>query len=118
MTDPKVRNILEFLPHDKLQTLLEIRRIILSSSLQITETVKWGRITFTAGKEPVAFICSKRDTDYVELGFFKAVFLPDPGKLFKGKGNEIRRIRIKSSDEIPAAQIRKWINESIKVNDD
>jgi hypothetical protein len=116
MTDPKIQSILEFLPHDKLQTVLEIRRIMLASSINITETVKWGRVTFATGKDPVAFICSKRDADYIELGFFKAASLSDPGQLFRGKGKEIRRIKIRSMNEIPAAQVRRWIKEAVKLN--
>ena len=108
----EINKNLFFLPHNKQQLIEELSGIILSSSVDISETVKYGRLTFVAGKKLIAFICSKNDADYIELGFFKAVFLNDPKELFKGKGKEIRRIKIKSTDEIPVSQIKKWVRDA------
>ncbi len=64
-------------------------------------------MTFVAGDEPIAFICSKRDTDHVEIGFFRAADLKDPGELLKGKGKKIKRLRINSVVDIPVLQIKR-----------
>lgn len=104
-----------FLPHIKQQLISKICGIILSSTAGITETIKFGRLTFIDENEPVAFICSKHDKDYLEIGFFKAVYLKDPSGLFNGKGKEIRRIRISSLNDIPVLQIKRWVRESVQL---
>ena len=110
--------LLFYMPYDKQQLILRISNIILSSSVNISETIKFGRLTYIHENEPVAFICSKQEKSYVELGFFKAVYLDDPKRLFKGKAKEIRRIRIHSIKEIPVMQIKRWIAGSLKIMDE
>lgn len=95
--------------------VIKLCGIILSSSLNISETKKYGRITFVTDTKPVAYLCVKQNTDYVEVGFFKGIFLKDPGELLKGKSKEIRRIKIKTDIDIPVLQIKRWIRESVSL---
>jgi hypothetical protein len=74
------------------------------------------RVTFVSRKTDIAFICSCPGKDYIELGFFKAVYLSDPQHLFEGKGKEIRRIKVYSLETIPAAQVEYWVNEAVNMN--
>lgn len=104
-----------FESEEKQNLIIRLRAILQSSSIEISEGQLFGRITYFAGKSPVAFICIKRERAYVELGFFKAVFLEDPGKLFTGKSKEIRRIKIRSVRDIPVIQIKKWIRQSLII---
>ncbi|MBK8552776.1 MAG: DUF1801 domain-containing protein [Ignavibacteria bacterium] len=102
------------LPPDKQGLVIKLRGIIISSSIELRETLKNGRITFVTDKSPVAFLCVKKDTDYVEVGFFKGVFLNDPDELLKGKSKEIRRIKILSENKIPVLQIKRWVREAVR----
>lgn len=104
------------LPLNKQKFVIRLRGIILSASREITETQKYGRITYVVYNKPVAFLCIKKDSDFVEVGFFKGVFLNDPKKLLKGKSKEIRRIKIKSENEIPVLQIKRWVRETEALN--
>lgn len=111
----QIANIILQMPAQKMQLATELREIILSASPEVDEIIKWTRITFVAGKIDIAFICSCPGRDYIELGFFKAIYLADPQKLFEGKpkAKEIRRIKINSSEKIPAKQIQSWVREAI-----
>lgn len=115
-TDKNIQHSLFLLPLEKQKLVTKLRGIILSSSLEIKETQKFGRITFVTDNKPVAFLCIRKDTDYVEAGFFKGIFLNDPKELLKGKSKEIRRIKIKSENEIPVLQIKRWVRESEFLN--
>ena len=112
----QIENIILQMPHNKMQLATELREIILSASPEMEEMVKWTRVTFVAGKNDIAFICSCPGKEYIELGFFKAVYLTDPYNLFeeKAKAKEIRRIKIHSSEAIPAKQIQNWVRETVE----
>ena len=113
--ESNIQNSCFLLPLKKQNLAIKLRGIILSASLEIKETLKSGRITFITDKSPVAFLCVKQNTDNVEVGFFKGVFLNDPGKLLKGKSKEIRRIKIRSGNEIPVLKIKRWVKESVSL---
>lgn len=95
-----IQNSFSLLPLNKQKLVMKLRGIILSSSLKIREIQKYGRMTFATETEAVAFLCVKQNTDYVEAGFFKGVFLNDPKGLLKGKSREIRRIKIRSVQNV------------------
>lgn len=99
----------------KQNLIIKLRGIILSASVEISETLKYGRITFVTDNDPVAFLCVKQDKDLVEVGFFKGALLNDPDELLKGKSREIRRIRITSENDIPVLQIKRWVRESVSL---
>jgi len=114
--ESNIQNSCLLLPLKKQNLVIKLRGIILSASLEIKETLKSGRITFITDKSPVAFLCVKQNTDHVEVGFFKGVFLNDPKELLKGKSTEIRRIKIRSENEIPVFQIKRWVKEAVSLN--
>lgn len=110
----QIENIILQMPAHKMQLATELREIILAASPGVEEIIKWTRVTFVAGKNDIAFICSCSGKDYIELGFFKATYLTDLLNLFevKGKAKEIRRIKIHSSETIPAKQIQNWVRQA------
>jgi hypothetical protein len=113
--NPEIGNILLQLPENKMPLALELRDIVLAAHPQVREIIKWTRITFVAGKNDIAFICSCPGRHYIELGFFKAVYLTDPKNLLEGKGKEIRRIKIQTLKTIPVADIAGWVNEHLSL---
>ena len=113
--NPEIDNIILQLPHHKMQLATQLREIILSVNPEIKEIIKWTRVTYIYKNTDLAFICSCPGHQYIELGFFKGIYLKDEINLLenKTKAKEIRRIKIFSSETIPAAQIQQWIEESI-----
>ena len=111
----QVQNILLGLPDNKLKLVLGLREIVSSSVPDLKVILKWGRLTFVHEKDLIAFICSCPGKEYIELGFFKGNSLCDLQQLLEGKGNKIRRLKIKSLNKIPAKQLEKWLKEAIKL---
>lgn len=110
------KSIFPLLPLDKQKLIIKLRGIIISSSLKVIETQKSGRLTFVTDSGDVAFICVKQNTDYVEVGFFKGILLNDPEKLLEGKSKEVRRIRIRTDNEIPVLLIKRWVRQAVSLN--
>lgn len=110
-----IQNSFSLLPLNKQNFVIKLRGIILSSSIKIFETQKYGQITFATETEPVAFLCVKQNTEYVEVGFYKGIFLRDLNELLKEKSNEIRKIKFKAENEIPAIQIKRWVREAVSL---
>lgn len=103
------------MPEEKMGLACMVRDIFMDSNTEITESIKWNNWTFSIGKMDIAFIYYYKQLPYINLGFFNAVNLSDPNKLFEGTGAKMRHIKIYSESNIPADQIRNWIEESIKI---
>jgi hypothetical protein len=100
------------LPQSKSIIAMLLRDIILSAQKDLTEAIKWNQLTFSMGKENIAFIYSFPQAGYINLGFFKATSLADPKNLFEGTGKGMRHIKIYDEKNIPVAQIKKWVREA------
>lgn len=99
-------------PEHKLKRVLELRDCVMQTDTTLTEGLKFGRITFFSGTVAIAFICSKAETDYTELGFFNGASLTDPEQMLQGKNGNSRRLRIYAGEKLPVKQIRKWVKEA------
>lgn len=113
--EPKIQRFLAALPEYKREVALLVRDIILSADKNVTEDIKWRQLTFTSGKTNLAFIYTYAGVDYMNLGFMQATALNDPKALFEGTGKGMRHIKIRTSKDIPAAQIRKWVKEAVAL---
>jgi len=113
--EPKIQQFIAALPDHKREVALQVRDIVLAANPNVTEAIKWRQLTFICGKTDIAFIYTYPGVDYMNLGFMKATSLPDPKKLFEGTGKGMRHIKIKTTKDIPAAQIKKWVKESISI---
>jgi len=103
------------LPDLKRQLAMELREIILDKQTDIEESIKWGQLTFSKNNKNIAFIYTHQGANYMNLGFFKAVHLSDPNKLFEGTGKQMRHIKIYTGKDIPATQIKKWFKQARSI---
>jgi hypothetical protein len=115
--EPKVQQFLLKLNDHKRELAFLLRDAMLAAGPGITETIKWNQLTFTHDKTNIAFIYSMGKFPGVYLGFFEAVSLSDPKNLFEGTGKRMRHIKVDSSKDIPKTQIKKWVKETIALQD-
>jgi len=115
--DKKIERFLLDLPERKSKLAQQIRDVFLTTDKKITEAIKWRNLTF-GYKGNIAFIYTFPDTDYINLGFMKAVQLSDPKKLFEGTGKGMRHIKVYAEKDIPKTQLKKWIKEAMELNED
>lgn len=112
--DSKIEQFLLKLPDNKRESVLKVRDIFLSNA-HVTEAVKWNQLTFCCGATNIAFIYTYPQVAYINLGFMQATSLADPTHLFEGSGKGMRHIKIRTAQDIPAAQIKKWVNEAVMM---
>jgi hypothetical protein len=114
--DPKIEKFFAALPAEKRKLAMQLRDVFLSADKKIEEAIKWNNLTFIY-KGNLAFVYSYPKSDYVNLGFMRAVELSDPKKLFEGTGKGMRHIKIHTEKDINAKQIKAWAKEAIKLNE-
>lgn len=78
--------------------------------------IKWNQLTFHYRNTNLAFIYSA-SADHLNLGFFNATSLHDPGALFEGTGKHMRHIKLFAGSPIPEAQIRSWFAEAVMLTE-
>lgn len=114
--EPKIERFFLDLPDDLRAPAMRVRDIFLSIK-GVGETLKWGQLTFVHGGKSFAFVYrASPKAMYLNLGFFKATSLSDPKKLFEGTGKGMRHIKITEEKDIPVAQVKKWVKESIALS--
>lgn len=115
--EASIQQYLLKLPEHKRQLVMEVRDIILASNQGLKEAIKWNNPTYSFGKTNILFIYTFPDVEYINIGFHYAVELADPKKLFEGTGKGMRHIKVHTSKDIPAAQLKKWVNETIRLKE-
>jgi hypothetical protein len=109
----EIESLLLRLDAKNLELATAVMETIRACEPSLTEKVKWGRITYSMGEADIAFLCCHPAHAYIEVGFFKGKYLFDPGQLLSGKGNEIRRAKIKTLDEKMLLQVEAWVKEAV-----
>jgi hypothetical protein len=115
--EPKIQKFIAALPESKREVTLQVRDLMLAADPSIKEDIKWRQLTFIHSKTNIAFIYTYAGVDYMNLGFMQATSLTDPKNLFEGTGKGMRHIKIRTPKDIPAAQIKKWVKEAIRLKD-
>jgi len=81
------------------QTIIRaLRKFVERAEPDLTESVKWGNGCWVGKKGPVAYVYS--DVGFVQFGFFHGSALTDRLGLLEGKGQYVRRIKVRSHGEI------------------
>ncbi len=114
---PKIQLFFSKLSSEKRVLASLVRDAVLATDKKIEEDIKWGALTFIY-KGNMAFVYSYNQSDYINLGFHKAVELSDPKGLFEGSGKGMRHIKIYTKKDIPVKQMKAWIKEAMKLNEE
>ena len=88
-----------------------LRNVILETSEDFTEEIKWGMPSYGIQKNICYLQPSK---NHVNLGFYYGASLIDKDNLLEGTGKQMRHIRIKKLDEIKSEKIKALIQEAIE----
>ncbi|NOT78428.1 MAG: DUF1801 domain-containing protein [Bacteriovoracaceae bacterium] len=96
------------------QVLIQaLRKLVNSSGLPLTETVKWGNGCWVKKDLPILYIHSLDDG--AQFGFFAGSKISDPKGLLEGKGKFVRFITVRSKDDIDSKYFVALIKRIIKV---
>jgi hypothetical protein len=100
---------------EKIQQLVEIlRRVILTSSEQIQEQIKY-KIPFYSFKGNLFYI--NPSDEKVVLGFSRGADLPDEFRMLVGTGKSVRHVIFNASQKIDEDKVRNLVYEALIVNE-
>lgn len=101
--------------------ILEIRDLVREVAPDVTEAVKFHSFCYFKPGMPygsiggnVCGIGEHKGTVY--LSFIHGAALPDPDKLLQGDGKAMRKIPIRSIDDIRQPELKKLIRASIRYD--
>jgi hypothetical protein len=108
----KVNRFIKELPENIQEITTNLRNIILETSEDFTEEIKWGTPSYGIQKNICYLQPSK---NHVNLGFYFGASLIDENNLLEGTGKQMRHIRIKKLDEIQPEKFRALIRAAIEL---
>ena len=98
---------------DKRAIAERLQRIVLGAVPGMISELKWGMPCYSkAGM--VCFIMVARE--HVTFGFYQGAKLKDPKGLLSGSGKGIRSLKLRSLNEIPAADLKGFVKAAAALN--
>lgn len=109
--------LLEITEESQKETLIQLRRVIISIHPDTHEVVRLGDRAATYGFGPKkmseGYVYILPHKSWVNLGFYKGAELPDPDGLLEGTGKKLRHIKIRSKSEADTPAIRALIETAL-----
>ena len=97
-------DLLEVTPDQLKPILAALRSRILEIEPEAVETVRPGERAATYGvgerKNTEGYIYLMPHKDWVNLGFYQGVSLPDPEALLEGTGKKLRHVKIRDARQV------------------
>lgn len=98
--------------------MVSLKKIILEIDPNATEVVRLGdrAATFGVGPKKMSegYCYIMPHKSWVNLGFYKGAHLDDPNGLLEGTGKSLRHIKIRSSEDVVQAGVRKLIEDAFE----
>jgi len=108
----KVNEYLGTLPESIQDITTNLRNLIIETSVNITEEIKWGMPSYSENGNVCYLQPSKK---HVNLGFYEGASLTDIDSLLEGTGKQMRHIRIKKLEEIQPEKFKFLIQEALEL---
>ena len=97
-------------PHGAIVTVL--RKVINAAAPDIEEGISWGMPCYFHDGMVCGIMPCKA---HVSLQLIKGARLTDPRHLLEGTGKGMRHLKLHTPAEIPVAQVKRWIRESLAL---
>lgn len=94
----------------KSEILESLRDLIHDTIPETSEDLKFGMPVFAKKK---IFTYLKSNKHHINLGFYNIERISDPNGLLEGSGKNMRHLKVKTMNDIDAAQIKEWLMASI-----
>ena len=120
MADTTVGTFDEFMerPVPELRPIAErLREIVVEIDPHTVEVVRLGDRAANYGVGPnkmsegYSYILPHKN--WVNLGFYKGVDLPDPAGLMEGTGKKLRHVKVRSLEDAERSEIRALLKEAL-----
>ncbi|HEY3294042.1 MAG TPA: DUF1801 domain-containing protein [bacterium] len=114
--DINVREVDEYigkLPWEQQELAGALRKLVLSASPRLEETIKWGKPWFCCGDDTVCYLAAQKD--YINFGFARGAELADPDGLLEGSGKGMRHIKVKTMKDVRRRPLTALVKEAVKL---
>ena len=98
-------------PYRQITTML--RRVIKAAAPDIEERIAWGMPCYFQNGMVCGIMFCKT---HVNLQLINGARLTDPRHALEGTGKGMRHLKLHTSADIPVAQVKRWIRESLVLN--
>jgi hypothetical protein len=105
---PQIDKYISDAPDDQRKIMERLRQMIHEEVPEVSESIKWSRPVFSTSHDFAYFKTAK---SYLTLGFFHFDKITQSIDLLEGTGKDMRHIKIKSFEKLPADIIRVWIRQ-------
>ena len=96
---------------------IALRRLILDTWPDLTETIKWGNPVYEHGGKVCYLAATKA---YVSLGFFNGAALTDAEGIaegiIEGTGKRMRHVKVRDLSAIVNQRLSAWVKEAEELN--
>ena len=105
---------IEKLKPEKRKIAAAFHRLVKSTVPSIDAGLKWGMPFYSKDGMLGGIMVAK---NHVSLFFVKGAKLKDPKKLLTGSGKTMRAIQVTSPKDIPAAAVKDFVKQAVKLNE-
>lgn len=91
----------------------KLRRLVKNVAPKLVESSKWTNGVWLKGDLPIIYIHT--EPDHVQFGFFAGATFMDPKKLLRGKGKQVRHIRIERPADVDEAAFATMIRKAVRA---
>ncbi|SHN30352.1 DUF1801 domain-containing protein [Gracilibacillus kekensis] len=113
MSKESVEQYIEKHPKNIQEITVNLRQLILNTSSEWTEEIKWGMPSYSINKNICYLQASK---NHVNLGFYHGAQLEDPHNLLGGTGKQMRHIRVKKMEDIDEDSLKLYVKNAIQLD--
>lgn len=111
--NPEVDTYIGNLDPWALKLVGELRRLVMDTVPEATETFKWSAPTY----EYNGLLCAiSPGKGYVRLQFYHGADLNDPEGLLEGTGKDLRHVKVRSLDEENREALKALVKQAAAVN--
>ncbi len=108
-----IKDYLASLSSTQKSQMMDLRRVILQADKELTESIKWGSICFSKGKNICGFKVAKK---HITLVFFEGAKINDKYHLLTGEGKQVRNLKYDGTHPLNIAGIEDLMIQAIKIS--
>jgi hypothetical protein len=116
-TPKTVQGYYDRLPPHHRKLAEAVRRIVLSATPGMQESLMWSKPWFGNGPglaNAVCYLAAQRD--HVNFGFARGTSLSDPDGVLEGTGKSMRHVKIRGEGDVRPKLFASWVRQGVAFN--
>lgn len=93
--------------------IARLRKLVSEVAPQLVESSKWTNGVWLKGDLPIIYVHT--EPDHVQFGFFAGASFTDPKKLLRGRGRQVRHIRVEKIEDIKEAAFATMTRKAVRA---